>query len=342
MTRLHRHIFPYAAAILLTAMSAGFSGCSKKPKGTISEGKMVTLMADMQLAETYSNMEYVGSESGEKREQLGKAILAKNGVTQEELDSTLAWYGHNLDDYTKLFEKVNKEIAKRKKEVLKLDKDEEADQGNMLWPYRKNGTLSPLGNSDSWVVSIDDPELQKGDMLLWKMHLNKPAPAVGVLGVEYDDGTSEAVTSQIAGRPNVEIKMQPDTGKNVTRIYGTLRIKEAHQLPLFADSISLVKLPFDSVEYHRYRSQRKYGIPARQKPKVEEKNDSVKPDLDGHPDDGVVKMNMKTGEIRHHEAQKVGAEVIQPPRGTGGPNPVPSKVKPKVMPKRPVKKPNVK
>ena len=47
----------------LMAVASILLGCSDKPKGTLSEKEMVRLMADMQLAEAYSDMEYMGSDS---------------------------------------------------------------------------------------------------------------------------------------------------------------------------------------------------------------------------------------------------------------------------------------
>lgn len=269
----------------LMAFAGILLGCSDKPKGTLSEKEMVRLMADMQLAEAYSDMEYMGSDSQERREQLAKSVLAEHDVTQEELDSTLSWYGRNLDDYTELFKKVDKEIVARRKKIMKTDsRDEVSEQADMLWPYAKNGTLSSLGTSDGWIISVDEPGLTKGDMVEWKMHLDKVVSITGVLGVDYTDGTSEAVTNVISGRPAVELRLQTDTSKNVRRLYGTLRLKDKDRMPLFADSISLRRLPFDSLEFRKYRNQKKYGIPARKMPKIEEKKDSVGDTRIGGPD----------------------------------------------------------
>lgn len=253
----------YLISMAMVAMTLTV-GCGHKPEGTLSEKKMVRLMADMQLAEAYSDTEYMGQDIQDRREELAKSVLAENGVTQEELDSTLSWYGRNLDDYNELFKKVDKEIEARKRKILKTeDKYADGDQGDMLWPYAKNGMISSLGTSDGWVISVDNPSLGKGDIVEWKMHLDKMAQITGVLGVDYTDGTSEAATNVISGRPSIELRLQTDTSKTVSRLYGTLRLKDKDIAPLFADSITLRRLPYDSLEFRKYRNQKHYGIPVK-------------------------------------------------------------------------------
>lgn len=253
---------------LVGAVSLGliiFMSCKTRPSGIISEKDMVNIIVDMQLAEAYSSSQITGKDREERRLELADAILASHGVTQEELDSTLQWYGRNLDDYSKLYEKVDKQLLAKRKE---LTKGEEQRSGNLpgdnLWPYGSNGVVTPLGNSDGWVFSMKDPEIGKGDRLIWKFHFtDNTTPLNGVLGVEYADGTSEASTSFFTNRNSVELTMQTDTGKSVKRIYGSMRFKEKLENIVFADSISLQKTPYDSLEYYRGRSQKRYGLPVK-------------------------------------------------------------------------------
>lgn len=250
------------------------SGCRKRPEGVLSDKEMIDLMADMQLAESYSDYEYSGPNLRDYRNGLAESVLLQHGVSREELDSTLSWYGRNLDDYSKLFEKVDKKIIEKRKASLKTDTPDDEVEGDILWPHTQNGVISNLGNSDGWVVSIPSPGLDKGDMLEWTMHLPLPADLVGVLGVEYEDGTGEAVSSNFSSRMSMDLRLQTDTGKTVDRIYGTMRLRDELKSAVFVDSIRLCRLPFDSVEFSKYRNQKRYGIPARFNKKEADK-DSV-------------------------------------------------------------------
>ena len=279
MTRgndIFRFLKKSGGVLLLSAIV--FCGCSDKPKGTLSERKMVKLMADLQLAEAYSNtvgLSHYGAT--DSREEIGKGVLAAHDVSQEQLDSTLSWYGRNIDDYTNLYEKVDKEIMSRRKKIMREGSQKEINSADMLWPYQSHGVLSTLGNSDAWILSLESPSLERGDILEWSLRLSETTQLNGVLGVEYTDGTSDANSQMLTGsRRKYEIQLQTDTGKTVRRIYGTLRLRESDQKPIYADSIMLRKMPFDSLEYAKHRSLRHYGAPARIKPKVEKKDTIAK------------------------------------------------------------------
>lgn len=249
--------------ILLSGLLA--SGCKNRPKMVLNEKKMIELIADLKLAEAYASIQINGQNPVERREELSKSVLAAHNVTQEQFDSTLVWYGRNLDEYAEIYEKVDKRLLEKRKKLLK-DGDETfvENEGDNLWSFQLNGVLTTLGTSDGWIFSIPEPGLQKGDRLEWRMHINSAStPMVGVLGVDYEDGTSEAVTTYFTNRPMIDLSFQTDTSKIVNRVYGTMRVKKQENMPLFADSISLRRLPFDSLEFNKFRSQKRYGYPIR-------------------------------------------------------------------------------
>lgn len=258
-------------------------GCSRRPDGILSEKDMVSVMADMQIAEAYTDIEIHGPERDDRRRELGRGVLEAHGITQAELDSTLAWYGRNLDDYTKLYDKVDKNLAARRKKLLAQSGSEDKVQdADMLWPWSQNGTISQLGIQDAFILSVPEPELRNGDALKWQMRLAKSVPMSAVLGVEYSDGTSEAVTQSMSGRQQLDISLQTDSAKSVKRIYGTLKMRDMVDAPVYADSIRLMRVPFDSIEYSKYRSQKVYGFPVRKSDKVEKK-DTVPVQVDSVP-----------------------------------------------------------
>ena len=264
-------------AILLSA--SFLMSCSRRPKEVLGEREMVSLMADMQLAEACANSSMNGKSGDLSRYEIGRSILSAHGVTQEQLDTTLAWYGRNLDDYSELFEKVDKEIESRRKSLIKGNSsgadDSETDN---LWRYGSHSLLSANGDIDAWVLSLENPDILSGDILEWSMHLINPVQLSGVLGVEYEDGSGTSVTNMFVGRPKIEMRLQTDTGRTVRRIYGTLSLKDAAAVDIHADSILLRTLPFDSLEYRKYRGQKRYGVPCRVSRKLNKPNDESAPD----------------------------------------------------------------
>lgn len=254
-------------------------GCSKRPKGVLSEDEMVDVMVDMQIADAYYEMTSHGNSSyGQGKIEMGKAVLAKHGVTREELDSTLKWYGRNIDEYTSLFEKIDKELARQKK--ISEKENELADftiDLNELWPYSQNGVISPNSYSNGWVFDLIAPEIEKGERVSFSMHFPLPNSFRSVIGVEYSDGSGESIMNTSTNKSKAEVVLQTDTGKKVERLYGSLILSGNLKNAIYADSISLQKLPMDSTEYRKIRSQKKYGAP---RSIVKEKADSIKTEKD--------------------------------------------------------------
>lgn len=238
------------------------TGCAKRPEGVLSDDEMVSLIVDMQLADGYCNATYNGSHSSDNRSVMGERVLAAHGVTIEQLDSSLSWYGRNMDTYTELYEQVDKKMLERRKKLMKGTADDvEMSEGNNLWPYGKHGMISDLGVNDGYVFSVTSDELIKGDAIDWKMNISPSVPAQGVLGVEYTDGEVNYVSRTFQSQSKIEMHIQTDTALVVKRVFGTLRIGDSSRLPVMTDSISLVRTPLDSMQYYKVNSQRKYSGP---------------------------------------------------------------------------------
>lgn len=253
--------------------------CGNRPSNVLSEKKMVSLLADMEMAEAYVNTQ--GSSSNDERVEMGKRVLELHGVSEETLDTTLAWYGRNMDKYSELFDKVDAELLKRKKKYVQ-DEGLILVESDNLWPYSKHLVMSPLSGSDSFVFSFINAELDKGDILDFSFYMPNPTNMKGTLGVEYSDGYGDAVVSNFSNKKKIQMELQTDTSRKVMRIFGTMHIKDVKDLPLYLDSISLKVLPFDSLSYrNKRRSQKEFSnnipVPVRKKTSVEN-TDSIPAD----------------------------------------------------------------
>lgn len=237
-----------------------FSSCSSKPKNVLPEDKMVSLLADMELAEAYASSTMNSGNVNIDKQKLARGVLLSHGVTKEELDSTLAWYGRNLDDYSALFEKVDKEILAKQKKILSQNKTELPTGETLdLWNSTQMMQLTSKGGNSGWVLSIDSIDLKRGDRLSWQFHFQESLGAKGILGVEYQDGTIEFAASTFMNKNSASLNMQTDTAKSVRRIFGSLSINERKKYPVFADSIKFTSTPYDSLEYSIKRGQKKYS-----------------------------------------------------------------------------------
>lgn len=247
----------------LTVMVLLMPGCIKRPKGVLSEKETIDLLTDMQLAEAYLNNKGP-SIPDSVRKAIGEGVLLKHGVTREQLDKTLAYYGENADEYATLFDKVDKRIEARRKKLSGQMPTENISE-NDIWPFSPFTLFSRNQSTDGLVFSLTGDALQPGDRLEWKMRLNNIQQADALLGVEYVDGSSTYIKRNIGGSKQINITLQSDTGKIIKRIFGYFNVGR-FSLPLWADSISLNRTPYDSTNYSKVNGQTPYYGP-RSRPK---------------------------------------------------------------------------
>lgn len=246
-------------------LPALLAGCSGRPDGIIPEAEMVEIMADLQIAEAYDrNGNLDPGMQGMNRELLGRGVLMDHGVTVEEMDSTLAWYGRNMDQYARLYKKVDERLTAMQQKYAKAAGESESDGPSTdLWPYGRHFVVDGNQLTDGLIVNINVPDLEVGDRLTWKMKTHGATSRHLTLGVDYDDGRSEIVDNVFNGmEPWVETSLQTDTLHGVTRIFAVLDVdKSAGRV--YVDSIQLLHYPFSREEYHRIGYQRRIGAPAR-------------------------------------------------------------------------------
>lgn len=224
--------------------------CSDRPRNVLSEDKMVDLLVDMELTEAYANTQY--SSYMKEKNELGKKVLKKHGVSEETLDTTLAWYGRNMDQYAELFDKVDKKILQRKKKYMDIETDVIKEPDN-LWPYPSHLVISPLSGSNVLNFVVSDPEIHKGDVLQFSMYLPNVEYMKGSLAVEYKGGEGEAYYQNFTSKHKIEITLHTDSAREVSKIYGTFSLRDSKVLPLYIDSISLKAEPLDSLNYRSKR-----------------------------------------------------------------------------------------
>lgn len=244
--------------------------CSDRPSNVLDEKSMVSLLADMEIAEAYSNIQ---ATSSKERNELGRRVMKAHGVSEEQLDTTLAWYGRNLDEYSALFEKVDKEILNKKGKysdtpigIVQLSDN--------LWPYNTHQIISPLSGYDSFIFSLEDPDIGKGDIVNLSFSIPVQTGIKGVLGVDYEGGGGDIFTSTINNKRKIELSLQTDSSRKVSRLFGVMSPRDPNMLPLYIDSVSITTEMFDTLTYRSKRhSLKSFGII---RPQIKEKKSEVK------------------------------------------------------------------
>lgn len=234
------------------------SGCSKRPKGILSEDKMVKVMTDIQIAEAYERSgDAHDLLEGQNRELLGRGVLMQHGVTVEEMDSTLAWYGRNMDEYSKLYKKIDAELNKRQLKYARAagESDKEGSSAD-LWPYNRHFVIDRKSVTNGIIAYIPAAELAPGDKLLWKMKVDGANSHNLTLGVDYDNGTSEIYRiSDRSFSKWVELSFQTDSTLTVDRIFAIADFGNPESR-ILVDSLQLTHSPLNREEYRKNGFQR--------------------------------------------------------------------------------------
>lgn len=256
---------------LILAVAGLFVSCVQRPKGIASDSKMASVLADMELAEALLQNE-ASSSSDAKRRALEEYIISQHGLTRSEFDSTMVWYARNPDAYFDLCELSEKELAKkrRKLEGKPLGGIETSD----VWPYSRTALFSPFQQSDGMVFSVPLGQTSNGDQLRLRMRFSSPADGEARFGVQYVDGETEYILRRLSNASRLDLTVRTDTARQIERVFGNLSL-DGLKNALWADSIHISVIPFDSTQYFNRNSQHKVAPPRRLIPISVEHRDSV-------------------------------------------------------------------
>lgn len=249
------------------------TSCVRRPDGVASDKKMASVLVDLELADAWLQSSSYMSEPT-KREALLNFIIKKHGLTREEYDSTMSWYARNEDAYYELCQLAEKEMSRKRRSMMGQSASVD-DNSVDLWPYSRMLMFTSWSTSDGLVFSLPATGLEKGDRLRFKMRFNDLVSGMARLSVEYDDGNRQYIAHRMSGSRNIEMNFITDTSKVVSRIMGDVRIDGLRKHAVWADSISLIPLPFDSTTYYNIHVQKNYSKPARRQPLINAGKDSV-------------------------------------------------------------------
>ena len=260
MRKPERHIRMLLAGLLL---AGGLVACSSRPDPVMSDGETAELLADLHIADAYGTLERDGSmgilasDEDSLRKVLRQSVLKSHGVSEEQLDTTLGWYGHNLDKYEEMYEKVLEKIDKKK--IALTQARAEKDASPTLWPYGNMQRVPAVPEGEGTLIPFDIPadKVSKGARILWEgKTLNVRGPIDFFMAVDYTDGSTGYIQRNLMGEGRQNVALQTDTASKIKRAYGYLRVRLSE--PLLIDSISLRTAPFNETSYYEIHSARRW------------------------------------------------------------------------------------
>ena len=234
------------------------ASCSRVPKDVFSEKKMRTLLYDMQIAEAIVETRNESFVTSANRQEVYDAVFAKHNITQAEYDSSLIWYGKNMDLYMSIYKLVLRDVNKSI-ELLgdikpdPLSGDVSAKDSIDIWIYNRSFIFSPVRIFNSLTFDIEPKAPYSSGssyvfgMSVWGVPPDlKHKPKIHISAVHAD--TIISVSKEITDDGYYEAIVRTIATKQVKQVYGYITVNnaEASYHRIYIDYISLMKYNYGS------------------------------------------------------------------------------------------------
>ncbi len=232
-------------------VAAGLAACSKVPGNILQEKEMQQVLTDMLIAEAITNTDYQTYREDSTKLALYQSVFRKYGITQALYDSSLVWYGRNLNIYIKMYERVVVDLDRRIADLGDVQADA-APSSN-----RDSVDIWPRGN----LMVLEPSALFNGVVFDIKPESNYPSGSSFVLGVRFwglkkdpafkpelrlsaeQRDTTLTVTREIGSDGYYEAVLRTLPTRQVRRVYGSIRLDnmDSTYYKVYVDSLSLMR-----------------------------------------------------------------------------------------------------
>lgn len=241
--------------LLIAVVSVALSGCNGVPDGVIEPERMAHLLADIHVGESVVESNSSAFPTDSAKRVFRQSIYERNGVTPAEVDSSLRWYGYNMDKYVEVYDRVIEILENRMATVQQRAGSTaaataavngyvamEGDSVDVWYDVRFRPFAATLPGDVVRFVFRNDPNWELGDVYTFKTKLiGNSKQASFTVAVDYDDGTVETASAGLIGDGWHEVKFALDTARTPREIYGTLQYVAAKNEVAFVDSISFIR-----------------------------------------------------------------------------------------------------
>lgn len=276
----HRFLRNISSRINLLPLGAGLllavAGCNGVPSYVLSPEDMAQLLADIHLGESVIDQNYSTYRDTEAKEELRLSIYRRHGVTAAQVDTSMMWYGHNLQKYNEVYDRTIEILEERSTRVQTTAMNQAmamAGDSVDVWNASRHITVSSTAPSEYLTFALDrDENWEAGDVYSWRMKTHNNADNLTLtLMVDYADGVVEQnyVTAATDGWHS--IVLVTDSTRTPVRIHGYTRLRPPHHgTQLYIDSISLTRSRVSPDKYPQRFRLRTFG--EIRKPKLPDKD----------------------------------------------------------------------
>lgn len=246
--------------IALLSVAVILISCDRTPDGVIPKSEMAALLADIHTAESVVDTERRVFATDSMKLLLKQSVLARHGYNVADFDSSLSYYGRNIDIYAKLYDDVVKILEERiataeiegmaessssQNRMSDIDISFDGDSVD-VWSLPRTlffSRTSPLRLLPFSLAS--DRYWERGDVYTLRGKLSGATEPIAVsLAVEYLDGSVDHLTMRSLGNGWKEATIMADSAKTARNVYGLISypVVTSGQRPVTVfDSITLYR-----------------------------------------------------------------------------------------------------
>lgn len=231
--------------------AAALLSCGKTPDDVLSEKEMQKVMTDMLIAESMISLDYSAYNADSMKMALYESVFRKHGITQAVYDSSLVWYGRNLDTYMKIYDRVYADLDKQitalgdvQMNTGMSSKEDSVD----IWPRRPYLELYPKAVFNGVTFDIKpETSYASGSTFVLGMDVwgvNPKMRYVPEIRLSADQGdTTVVVNGKITRDGYYETVLKTLPTKRINRVFGYIRMDntDTSYYKVYIDSLSLVR-----------------------------------------------------------------------------------------------------
>lgn len=261
---MNRKIFN---TILLCALCTLLISCSQTPSQVIGKEKMAHILVDIHKAEVIAETNSRAYTDSLKR-VLRQSVYAKYGVTQEQVDSSLSWYGYNMKKYMDVYDRsieiLEKDLADARENaasstaVSDINVTFDGDSVDVWTAERMRRFSTNMPSNIMTFTMTRDQYWEKGDAYTLRPKMvGFRGPVDVTMAVEYVDGSVNFVERQLNGDGWQSVTLLVDTLKDSRSVYGTIAYRPHLGETAFLDSIQLFRTR-KAPHQNEYRSTQRF------------------------------------------------------------------------------------
>lgn len=235
------------------------TSCQSTPENVIPPDRMAKLLVDFHKGEALTEIRYSDYRNDTAKFAVMKAVFDRNGVTPEQFDSSLVWYGHNLEEYMEIYDDV---IAELESEVEKAG-NVALVAGTLVgdsvnaWSGEPHYVITHRSPSEFLKFKINaDETWENGDSYTLQMKVfNRYEPITMGMYVDYTDGSTDMRLVNFSEDGWSRLTMVVDSLRTPVSVYGFTHFRPIVDEEIFVDSVSLVRRRFDPLTYRQVYTQ---------------------------------------------------------------------------------------